>query len=182
MNWLLNFSRLYPLALLSWACLLSPGSLLATKPLPLAFHCFETHQQSPEDLLKLSQDLAPFDNARVKISGFLYEAADRRWILAKEPHLRTCCIGTEKTVTQQIFLPRDFSAPPQLHNKLVNIEGQFHIAPLANAEGKLVQLFYMSDVASASTRVHNLPLFSLSILTLLGISFTGMFYYKKRKR
>jgi len=86
-----------------------------------------------------ADEIAMWDNSEVLIRGFLYEKADGTWILASEPDLKTCCVGSTDKITKQIALSSDFEGGYTSY--AVNMKGQFRVVPKKNAEGKLIHLY-----------------------------------------
>ena len=82
------------------------GTILAAQELPLASFT----------------DLQTYSDKEVGIRGFFYRADKDEWILAAEPNLKTCCIGTSQQYSKQIHVEGDFSAEPSL-SKAVLLQG-----------------------------------------------------------
>lgn len=60
-------------------------------------------------LITFQDDFAKYEGQQISIRGFLYQTADDRWILAAEPNLKSCCIGTEHKSRPQIQILGDFT-------------------------------------------------------------------------
>jgi hypothetical protein len=71
------------------------------------------------------QAMGLVNGKRIKIRGFLYLSPSGDWILAAEPDLKSCCIGSKSKANQQIFLDGHFD--PQLVNYAHEISGVIHI-------------------------------------------------------
>ncbi len=61
----------------------------------------------------------------IALRGFLYLAEDGRWILSPEPHLKTCCVGSQNKIAQQIVL--DGSFDQRDINKVLSVHGYLEI-------------------------------------------------------
>lgn len=67
---------------------------------------------------------------KVKIRGFLYSKGKNEWVLAADPNLKTCCIGSKEKATQQIFLDGKFSE--KLVNQVIEVEGILNFDPIGH--------------------------------------------------
>lgn len=90
------------------------NSIHADEPIALNF-----------DLLRDSAFLHQIVGQKVKIRGFLFPLDSNLSILSSEPHLKTCCIGSQDKSDQQIFLIGDFEKVPR--GQRVEFEGVFSI-------------------------------------------------------
>lgn len=57
-----------------------------------------------EDLICSDPEHCPYEDQEVKIRGFLYQMPEGQWLLAAQPNLRSCCVGSELKRDSQIFL------------------------------------------------------------------------------
>ncbi|KAF3362641.1 Uncharacterized protein PHSC3_000880 [Chlamydiales bacterium STE3] len=64
----------------------------------------------------------------VLLRGFLYQDKQGQWILASEPNLKSCCVGSESKRTHQIFVqPKGaFKTTPK---SAVTLKGEFTVDP-----------------------------------------------------
>lgn len=46
----------------------------------------------------------PTEGSVVTVRGFLYKLDEDQWVMAREPNLRTCCIGSVEKSTEQILV------------------------------------------------------------------------------
>jgi hypothetical protein len=77
----------------------------------------------PASFQELSQQ--DFLNREVTIRGFLYLKEDGNWILAAEPNLKTCCLGSTQKAKSQIILDSNFEGFSS--NKVVLIQGNLTV-------------------------------------------------------
>jgi hypothetical protein len=77
------------------------------------------------------------------VRGFVYKKEDGSWILAEEPNLKSCCIGSEKNLDKQIALKGDFSNV--LPHRAVTVSGKLKEEPLWNDAGQKVQHWVLVD-------------------------------------
>jgi hypothetical protein len=73
-----------------------------------------------------------WDNQIVRLRGFLYPKEDSKWVLAAQPNLRSCCIGNQANVKEQIRVEGDM--PFQAPNYVGEGEGLFRIKRLPNQD------------------------------------------------
>lgn len=92
----------------------------------------------------LIKKLSSFHNQEIQIRGFLYQTEDQ-WILASKPNLKSCCVGSQGDITQQIFV-YDLPQMPTT-NLAVTLQGKFHVAPTWTSQGTLSQLFIMQKTS-----------------------------------
>ncbi len=71
-------------------------------------------------------DLPGLEGESLALKGFLFQARDGRWILAKEPDLKSCCVGAAHKRESQVSLLGDFSNYST--NVPLNVRGTFHFA------------------------------------------------------
>ena len=65
------------------------------------------------------------DGKEIAIKGFLYKSLEDKWILASEPNLKSCCVGSKEKHDKQIYLEGFLSNDPPLH--AVMAEGRFKV-------------------------------------------------------
>lgn len=70
----------------------------------LTFH--DLNDKSPEEIVRTYQ------GKEVEITGFPYKTADGVWILADDPQLKSCCVGSDKKKKSQIVLDGEKGAYP----------------------------------------------------------------------
>lgn len=70
-----------------------------------------------------TEDMKSFEGRQIYIRGFLYETENGALILAGEPNLKSCCVGSHHNVANQITIQGDLQ-PSVL---AVTVEGTFKI-------------------------------------------------------
>lgn len=78
---------------------------------------------------------------KIKIRGFLYKSEDGEFVLASQPNLKSCCVGTKSKVAQQIIVKGDSTL--KLSSYVVLLEGVLKVDPQYNQEGELVHLYVL---------------------------------------
>jgi len=75
------------------------------------------------------QDLANenYNGRQVAIKGFLYKQSEDHWILASEPGLKSCCVGSKNKINTQIVISGNL--PKQSLSSAVIVEGDLSINP-----------------------------------------------------
>jgi len=61
------------------------------------------------------------------LKGFLYQANSGEWILSSEPHLKSCCIGSQDKQHIQVHLVGDYSTYST--NQPMTVQGDLRISP-----------------------------------------------------
>jgi hypothetical protein len=102
---------------------------MSKQPLPLNFEDLSNHP--------INDNLGP----EVEIRGFLYETPAGEMILAANPHLKSCCVGSPGKISQQIFLRGKWESVPL--KRAVTVKGQLIADPKYNEGRELVQLYVM---------------------------------------
>jgi hypothetical protein len=117
--------------------------------------------------VKLKKDdiIKKWHNQHVQIRGFLYHAPDGRWILASEPNLKTCCIGSSAKSLQQITVLGAFDEIPL--SQAVALQGTFQIeGPLWNKQSGPIIRYYLINAKIFPQQNH----FPWKAFLLAGIS------------
>lgn len=74
------------------------------------------------DFYLLKNDVSYLENQKVRIRGFLFKKANQ-WVLAEEPNLKTCCIGSKEKADRQLLLDGMFDE--NFINHVIEVEGIF---------------------------------------------------------
>ncbi len=92
----------------------------------------------------LPRNLVELHGQEVKVRGFLYKTPDDQWILASQPDLKSCCVGTNNMVSQQIYLKTDLLTNNTPSN-VITLSGKFFINPIWNDKQELSQLYLLDN-------------------------------------
>lgn len=112
---------------------------------------------------------------KVKIRGFLYSNGKDEWILAADPHLKTCCIGSKEKAAQQIFLDGKFSE--KLVNQVIEVEGILNFDPNEN-EGRY---YSMSELVKIKNDKSHAGIILAGLGVVLVVVWMGKKYYTHRE-
>lgn len=126
--------------------------------------------------LVLPSSLKNYHQQTVSIKGYVFEAPAGDWVLAGEPSLRSCCIGSEKEVFNQVYL--ECKKDPTYHNKEVIVEGVFTVEVLKNIDGEFVRVYTLKDAEVKKLNHRQFPIFTLSIFVVAGL----FFFIRKRRK
>lgn len=89
------------------------------------------------------EDLQGKDRQEVELRGFLYRSPDGRVILANEPNLKTCCVGSSRKISSQLVVKGDF--PSNLPSTAVTMQGHLTHSLVRDDEGNLIQSYQLTD-------------------------------------
>lgn len=155
----------------------SIGSLIfAEEALTLSFRELSGIQESLSQNFSLDDSLAElkdkYDKRPVRIRGFLYRSQDGRWVLASEPNLKSCCVGSEAKAMQQIIVDGRFEKQSL---EPVIVEGVFLVEAVS---GNRKELFKLGNAHIYEERKHGVPYMSLVVfsIVLVGIAFGWRFW------
>lgn len=95
----------------------------------LNFYCSAEEQSIPLNFTELESFGKYADGQKVKIRGFLYQTKEGKSVLAAEPNLKTCCVGSQANIHKQIYLDRNFDS----RNSAITVEGVLMV-PDTNSE------------------------------------------------
>lgn len=87
--------------------------------------------------------LSSLDQQQVKIRGFLYSVQEGKWVLAAEPNLKSCCIGSSNKIAQQLIVSGEF--PKVSGYSATYVQGEFHFNSKADTSGKFIELFTLTN-------------------------------------
>lgn len=97
----------------------------------------------PKSVPDEKHPLWEWDKTSVTIRGFYYEWNSRASILSAQPAIKSCCLGAESKVHEQIFL-HHFKMKPSKY--VVCLKGKFRVEPVYGEGGKLLQLYHLEEV------------------------------------
>lgn len=112
--------------------------------------------------------LSNVENKQVRIRGFLYQNAQGEWILASQPNLKSCCVGTPSKFHQQIFISNHLS--PASTAYVSTIEGIFRIH--SHNLYRLEQAYLIEE--------SHFPIFEGIFMVFLGMG--GWLLYRSKNR
>lgn len=127
----------------------------------LSFHELERKVGEGEASLK------EINGSIIQIRGFLYQANGGQTVLASEPNLKTCCVGSEAKRTKQLLV-EGVHLPNAPSDLAVNLIGTLEIDPTGQF------LFSLNNAAISESSRQNLSLWilgSLSLLAIFGLGF-----------
>ena len=82
----------------------------------------------------------------VEMRGFLYTAPDGRLILADEPNLKTCCVGSPHKKQEQVTIIGGEHLPKT--NRAVTLKGTFSPTDRTLQNPTLIEKNYFSEIIS----------------------------------
>ncbi len=125
--------------------LCTASSASPTPPAVTVHELAQIAQGSPSstDEHDLQDPFAQWQDQRVTVHGFLYQSDDGGWVLAPQPNLKTCCVGSAQHARNQIRVKGEIrSVTPGL---VVAVDGTFHAKPKYDTHGQLQALFELDD-------------------------------------
>lgn len=108
-------------------------------------------------------------NQQVIVRGFLYQNSENKWILAHQPNLKSCCIGKEALMSQQIFVEGSMSPTLQA----VTLQGRFQVNPTFNQNGNFKEMYFLDQAIVVSSD------YSYGIYLLILLMCAGFFLFFK---
>ena len=117
------------------------------------------------------EDFTSEEGNQIVIRGFLYPRDNKDWVLAKEPNLKSCCVGSPNKAKSQIVLMGDF--PDQASLKTVIVSGILH---KREVEGK--EIYTLSEPQIIKHSSNYTAFYGLLVAGILLFSF---FRLNKRK-
>lgn len=114
------------------------------------------------------QDLAEHQNQRIELKGFAYETKSGEKVLAAEPNLKCCCVGTNHKADQQVIIQ--------------GVEGPFSPYQVIHLEGKLdfqERRYYLKEASRVETQSNFWIYAAPALFILIALSGWRIFYSKK---
>lgn len=122
------------------------------------------------DRLARGEQSHELNGERVEVRGFFYRSSEGRYVLAPQPDLKLCCIGSAKEVKNQIVLLGDI--PEISMQRAVSLRGVFAVEPLYGEGGELAGLYSLKDIELVEgSNGAFFAIASFSILLLILIAF-----------
>lgn len=115
---------------------------------------------------------APPNNVEIEVRGFLYTAPDGRLILAAEPDLKTCCVGSSLKTQQQIILLGGENLPKT--KRAITLKGTFFYT----IQGDMPLYFMKNPVVIEEN--HRME-FALILLSIAIVSYYFLMSHRKQK-
>lgn len=122
------------------------------------------------------QEIQPDSTGLAKVRGFLYQTPSGEWILSTEPHLKTCCAGSQSKVKDQIYLVGILEEASA--GSVVEVSGNYKISPQYSLEGALTRYHTIENptIHSAEKNLSTLILL-IGVMILIGGAITLFFRY-----
>ena len=127
--------------------LLIAGSQLSATPMLLTVQELGQITQDArtlDDRQELKARLSKWQDKRITLRGFPYQSNDGHWILAPQPNLKTCCVGSAHNAHSQVHIRGDI--PPVNLGSVVALTGTLHANPEYDGNGHLQALFDLDDI------------------------------------
>lgn len=113
----------------------------------LTLHWLSTLPASAKEEMEsgsVPEILKRYQGQEISFRGFIYQGKDGRIMLATEPDLKSCCIGSKGSITRQVMLIGDNIAFAK-DGKVREVLGRFEIEPLKDKNGNLEKMFVLYD-------------------------------------
>lgn len=111
------------------------------------------------------EDLSKNVQEEIEIRGFLYETPSNEVILAQNPHLKSCCVGSPDKISQQIVLRGKWESVPL--QRAVTVNGLLIADPKYNARDELVQLYVLEHPVIVQSS--SFPVWSVIGITVFSV-------------
>lgn len=141
----------------------------------------EANSPQPLTFLNLGDaDFQSLQGKRVEIRGFLYKNGRDEWILAAEPNLKTCCMGSkEKRDRQLLIIDQIDDLPTPLPLTAITLQGDLIIganSDLSPSDAKpLIPIYHLKNSIFIPSSSH--PLFFSLVAIAIGF-FTTLWMAK----
>lgn len=115
-----------------------------------------------------------YSSQRVEVRGFLYQNEAGAFILAHRPNLKSCCLGSQALMNQQLFVQGSIVPTSQA----ITVRGIFLIDPHYDKGDRTTRLYILDQAEVVATnhsyRAIYFVFFALSAFLVV------YFFYKKR--
>lgn len=113
----------------------------------------------------------------VEVRGFVYESKQGKVVLASQPNLKSCCVGSTKKIRNQIVLLGDLPEIPL--QRAVTVQGYFVTDPTYGEDDELIGLYYLKNITLLNdfddVTIYSLVVFIVIILLLI----VGVVLYRR---
>lgn len=110
-------------------------------------------------------DLDRQDQLSVEMRGFIYSAEDGRKILSPTPNLKTCCVGSQAKIADQIVIGSYHTLPNT--TKAITLRGKLSVVPTYNEKKQLISIYRIDHVKTVENTTDLSLLIGLIIVTVL---------------
>ncbi|MFI5344137.1 MAG: hypothetical protein ACHQUC_07950 [Chlamydiales bacterium] len=113
----------------------------------------------------LGEEATAYNERLVNVRGFLYRHSSGELILASQPNLKSCCVGSQQLVYQQILVHGSLDPEAQA----VTLQGIFKIDPQYNDQGQITSLYRLENGEKLKSE-HSLLFPILALLGMIGFA------------
>lgn len=138
-----------------------------TAPLSLSFQDLSEPAES--------QLYRKYHNKEVVIRGFIYETAGGEKILAAQPDVKSCCVGSKDKTSEQILLVGNITLEDA--SKAYLVQGKFVVDPKKDESNKIVSLYRLEEAS-----IHPRGPMGLIKFIIAGALFFAVAYFLMRKK
>lgn len=124
----------------------------------------------------LEENAATFlDLQEVEIRGFYYISLEGQAFLAKQPNLKSCCIGSKKLIQEQIALSK-----PLINNTsgAITVKGKLRINSKHGHAYEEPYLYFLEEPEIVNKQSHSIWR-GLIIFSILTVFFAYLYYFDK---
>lgn len=135
----------------------------------------------PNSAGQVSQKVGKFSHQKVRIRGFIFKSDSGEWILAAEPNLKSCCVGSRERANQQIVILGEVGEIG-MSGQVIDVEGTLVIDPIKDSDGRWRRIYTLNEAVVIQEVSRDSPLVPLLILiSLFGIGWVSMEKMQRRK-
>lgn len=93
--------------------------------------------------VQIPKEIMHFHNSEVHIRGFLFRSTEGELLLASEPNLKSCCVGSQEKITRQLVIAGNLELPKGF-SKAVSLEGRFRVDPIKD-KGRWQRIYILEN-------------------------------------
>jgi len=124
------------------------------------------------------QVIQPDQEGVVTLRGFLYQTPDGVWVLSQEPNLKSCCVGSDSKVKDQIYLFGELPESPP--NTVAEVTGVFRLSQKHMENGQFIHYYTLQDAKLIHKEIDYGSLIWFGAMFLgLGISVLFFRYWRR---